>query len=205
MVSSTPLFIAPLFPDPLRSLPAAINHLLMREGWARDALRVHAGKSLLLTAAPFRIHLAVTGEGLTELAGAGSEPAVRIEIPLSLLPQMLGQGPRAVLARIKLEGDASFAQVVSELVQKVRWEAEEDLSRWVGDIAARRITTVARGVWVDAQQTQRKIAENLAEYWLEEDPELVRPRHVEAFANAVRTLRDDLARLEKRIDGLEQG
>ena len=70
----------------------------------------------------------------------------------------------------------------------------------VGDIAARRLTRTAQEAARQVRLGAARAGENLAEYLLEEDPQLVRPRQVRALADAVRTLRDDLARLEKRIE-----
>jgi ubiquinone biosynthesis protein UbiJ len=43
----------------------------------------------------------------------------------------------------------------------------------------------------------------MAEYLLEENPMLVRPRDVDEFAAEVTRLRDDVERLGKRIDKLK--
>lgn len=203
-MSSRPHVVAPFLPDPLQALAAAINHLLIHEPWARERLSGHTGKSVLFRSSRFTLHLAVTGDGLTEPAAPGKEPDLRVDVPLTRLPLLVGLGREGLLAHVSIEGDAPLAQIISELVAKLRWDAEEDLSRWIGDIAARRVSTTARSVINGVQQSHRKAAENVAEYWLEEDPQLIRPRHVEELAAALRVLRDDLARLEKRVERLEQ-
>jgi len=156
--------------------------------------------------APFEARLSVTAEGYVELAPGGAEPAVQIELPLAALPELLAQaftpGAPAITRQIKLEGDAEFAQTVSFLVQNLRWEFEEDLSKVVGDAAAHGIAGSAKSFVAAARAANEKLAANVAEYLLEEDPQLVRPRKIEALAESVRTLRDDVARLEKRIDRL---
>ena len=42
----------------------------------------------------------------------------------------------------------------------------------------------------------------LTEYWLKEDPQLVSHSMLENFSDQIASLRDDLARLEKRIERL---
>ena len=191
---------------PLAPLSAAINHLLKQEPWARERLQAHSGKTLKFVMAPFELHLTVTAEGYVELAPGGAEHAVQIELPLAALPELLGQaftpGAPAITRRIRLDGDAEFAQTVSFLVQNLRWEFEEDLSRIVGDAAAHGIAGSARSLVAATRSANEKLAANVAEYLLEEDPQLVRPRKIEALAKSVRTLRDDVARIEKRIDRL---
>lgn len=195
-------FALPPWPSPLALLPQAINHLLNQEAWAREKLLPHAGKTLKLVVSPFDLSLSVNEEGFAELAQTDAPHAVRIELPLSSLPQILVQGRPAAMRQMKLEGDADFAQTVSFLVENLRWEVEEDLSKVVGDTLAHRMTTDARSFVKQAKTAQEKFAANVAEYWLEENPQLVRPRSVESFAEQVRTLRDDVARLEKRVERL---
>jgi ubiquinone biosynthesis protein UbiJ len=45
-------------------------------------------------------------------------------------------------------------------------------------------------------------SQSLAEYWTEERPLLARRQHVSAFMQQVDILRDDVARLEQRINRL---
>ncbi len=195
-------FALPPWPSPLVLLPQAINHLLKQEPWAREKLLPYAGKTLKLVVSPFDLSLSVTEEGYAELAKPEAEHAVRIELPLSALPQIVMQGRPAAMRQMKLEGDADFAHTVSFLVENLRWEVEEDLSKVVGDALAHRMTTDARSFVTQAKAAQEKLAANIAEYWLEENPQLVRPRSVNSFAEQVRTLRDDVARLEKRVERL---
>lgn len=148
-----------------------------------------------------------------------SKPDLRIEVPWSALPSALVSSvqsvaqssahasPReaasaALMRQVRLEGDAEFAQAISAVANNLRWDIEDDLSKVVGDVAATRLSGAARKVGGEIRAAQRKLAGNVAEYLLEENPQLVRPRSVDALAEAIRILRDDLARLEKRVDRL---
>jgi ubiquinone biosynthesis protein UbiJ len=192
--------------SPLALLPTAINHLLAQEPWARDTLRLHSGKTAEFVMAPFELRLKATADGLVELCRESAQADVRIELPLAELPRALAEaltpGAAPVTRQIKIEGDADFAQAVSFLVQNLRWEPEEDMSKWVGDAAAHGIAKRARGAAEQLRTAHEKLAGNVAEYLLEENPQLVRPRKVDALSESLRVLRDDLARLEKRIDRL---
>jgi ubiquinone biosynthesis protein UbiJ len=186
---------------PLSILPAAINHLLSQEPWARDKLRAHAGKVVCFNAELLNVRLAVTADGLVATADPATPPSVTIRIRLSDLPLILQNRERA-FSYVKLEGDADFANAISQLSQSLRWEAEEDLSKWVGDIPATRIVAGARSAAKSISGVQQALAENVAEYLLEENPMLVRPQAVADFASEVSKLRDDVERLAKRIDKL---
>ncbi|GGI20062.1 hypothetical protein GCM10008066_22150 [Oxalicibacterium faecigallinarum] len=183
---------------------AAINHLLAQEGWARARLEPHAGKIAVFDAGVFALRLKVRADGLVEAADAADAATVTIRVQLSDLSVILQNRERA-FSYVKIEGDADFANTISQLSQSLRWEAEDDLSRLVGDIAARRVTEGARAVVKNAQAVHQSVTENVAEYFLEENPLLVRPRAVADFTNDVTRLRDDVARLAKRIEKLKGG
>jgi ubiquinone biosynthesis protein UbiJ len=185
-------------------LPAAINHLLVREPWARDKLAAHAGKIACMDAGVVTIKLKVASDGLLEQAITDGDADVTIRIKLSDLPLLMQNRERA-FSTVKVEGDAELANTISQLSQSLRWEAEEDLSRWIGDIAATRLVASARAALDTAQSTQRKLAENVAEYFLEENPMLVRPQAVADFTSEVTKLRDDVERMAKRIEKLKGG
>ena len=55
-----------------------------------------------------------------------------------------------------------------------------------------------------AQETHQKLQENLAEYFLEENPMLVRPAEVTRFGTQMNKTRDDVERLMKRIEKMER-
>lgn len=181
---------------------AFINHLLAQEAWARDTLAAHAGKVAVLDGGVLALRFRVAADGMLESADAADVAAVTIRAQLSDLPLILQNRERAI-SYVRIEGDADFANAIAKLVQSLRWEAEEDLSRLVGDVAAVRIVGGARAVAGSAQAGGRRLAENLAEYFLEENPMLVRPPAVGAFADEVARLRDDVERLEKRLQKLE--
>lgn len=183
-------------------LPATINHLLAQEPWARAKLALHAGKVACMDAGLVAVRLKVTPDGLVETANTDDPANVTIRAQLSDIPLIMQNRERA-FSYVKVEGDADFANTISQLSQSLRWEAEDDLSKWVGDIAANRIVAGARAVFDTAKSTQQKLAENVAEYFLEENPMLIRPQAVADFGSDVTKLRDDIERLTKRIEKLE--
>jgi ubiquinone biosynthesis protein UbiJ len=184
-------------------LPAAINHLLAQEEWARVKLAQHAGKLACVDAGLFAVRLRVGAAGMLETASAAELAQVTIRVKLSDLPLILHNRERA-FSYVKIEGDADFANTISQLSQSLRWEAEHDLSKVVGDIAATRIVSGAKELASSARMAQQKLAENVAEYFLEENPMLLRPDAVAEFAAAVGKTRDDVERLAKRIERLER-
>jgi len=181
---------------------AAINHLLAQEAWARDALAMHAGKEACIDASTITLRLRVTADGMVETSSSEDNANVTIRVKLTDLP-LIAQNRERAFSYVKIEGDAEFANTISQLSKGLRWEAEHDLERFLGPIAANRLVEGAKGVFDAAMAGQQKVAENVAEYFLEEKPVLIRPVMVEEFASEVSRLRDDVERTAKRIAKLE--
>jgi ubiquinone biosynthesis protein UbiJ len=181
---------------------AAINHLLAQEPWAREALALHAGKEACIDTGALKLRLLAGRDGLVEASAADTPANVTIHLKLADLP-LIAQNPERAFSYVRIEGDAEFANTISQLGKGLRWEAEHDLEPWIGPIAATRLVGGAKDAFDTAIATHRKVTENLAEFFLEEQPLLVRPAMVEGFGNEVSRLRDDVERAAKRIARLE--
>ena len=176
---------------------AALNHMLAREPWARAALAPFAGRSARLQAAPFSVQLAIVADG--GFSADAGPPTVTIGVDAAALPRVLLE-PKAALRNVRLEGDAEFAQALSNVLQKLRPEPEEELARFVGDAAAVRIVALLRAALAGAREAGGRLAVQAADYLVAENPMLVSRQEMEAFAADVARLRDDVERLAKRID-----
>ncbi|GGY23236.1 SCP2 sterol-binding domain-containing protein [Pseudoduganella sp. SL102] len=190
---------------PTLSMPAAatINHLLAQEPWARAELKQYAGRVARIDASPVELRLRVAADGMVEAATAGQAAAVTIRMKLSDLP-LIAQNRERAFSYVQIEGDAEFANAISRLSQALRWEAEHDLEKLVGPVAAVRMVAGAKSALASLKNGHRKATENVAEYFLEENPVLVRPVTAQAFAGDVTRLRDDVERFAKRLEKLEQ-
>lgn len=180
---------------------ASLNHLLAQEPAARRQLAVHAGKLACFDSGRLALRLRVTVDGYCEDAPASDPASVTVRVRLTDVPLMLSKPERA-FSYVRIDGDADFANTISQLSKTLRWDAAHDLEKVVGPIAATRIVAGAAAAFDAAVQARRKLAENIAEYFLEEQPLLVRPAAVEQFSAGVTRLRDDVERLAKRIDKL---
>ncbi|MGQ0750577.1 MAG: ubiquinone biosynthesis accessory factor UbiJ [Betaproteobacteria bacterium] len=179
----------------------AINRVLRRNSWALHELRPFAGRTtrFALPLATCSFTIAETGE----LYAADSE--ARPDVTFLITPgQMLRVLARdeTVLGAIAVEGDTDFATVVNRVWRQLRWDIEEDLAVLFGDIAAHRMAQTARTLDRWRAQSLDGLAHSFAEYWTEEQPLIARAGDVETFNREVDRLRDDLARLEKRIQQL---
>ncbi|MGF6871961.1 ubiquinone biosynthesis accessory factor UbiJ [Paraburkholderia sp. MM5477-R1] len=185
---------------------AAVNHLLARESWARERLAPYAGKTARLSCPPVVLALLVQPDGyLGTLDEADAHQFdVTISVPSDALPAFLQGGQAAVMKHVKIEGDAEFATVIAKLAEHLRWEPEEDLAKLIGDGPAWRITSLVRSVGEHVQRTGRNLLDTAAEYLLDENPQLVRRTALADFNVEVARARDSLARVEKRIERIEQ-
>ena len=181
---------------------ATINHLLSRQPALCRRLAAHAGKTACIDTGFMTLNLSVAADGLLQSA-TDEKPNVTIRLKLADVPRMLTEMERA-FSYVAIEGDADFAKAISDVAMGLRWEAEEDLAPFVGDIAAVRIVKTARAAMSTAKSNAHNLAENIAEYLLEENPTLLRPEVADRFAMEVAILRDDTERLAKRIALLER-
>ncbi len=197
----------PSFPLPRGGLAApavaTINHLLAHEAWARDALRRHAGRTACIDTGAVRLCMRVAADGMLEAADAHDVPAVTIHVKLGDVPLILQNRERA-FSYVRIDGDAEFANTISQLAKGLRWDAEHDLERILGPIGAVRVAGGARRAAEGAAMAGKRLAENVAEFLLEERRVLVRPDALETFADDINRLRDDVERSAKRIARLEQ-
>lgn len=176
-----------------------LNRMLGREAWAREKLAPFAGRVVRLEALPFSLQWAVTEGGMLAASDDDGAPAVTIGLALSSLPFAL-LDPQAATKDVRLQGDAEFAQALSFVLQNLRPEPEEELSRFVGDAAAMRIVGLVRLSASHWRELAERMLDNTANYIVTENPMVVGRDEVAAFVEDVTRLRDDVARLEKRID-----
>jgi ubiquinone biosynthesis protein UbiJ len=186
----------------MQALPAplllAINHLLGQAAWARAKLIPFAGHSAQIKLPFLAVAFCITGTGKLAASPSGAVAEVVISLPATA-PLLALQGNDALLRAARLEGSADFAQALSDVIRNLRWDAEEDLSRWLGDIAAHRLVTGAQALVAKQQQMALALTENMAEYFTEEQPLIARRAAIADFSTTVDRLRDDAARLEKRL------
>jgi ubiquinone biosynthesis protein UbiJ len=131
---------------------------------------------------------------------SGSPPAL-----LQLFKGGVSRGANAASqTSAQIRGDAEVANLYRELFRLARPDPEEELSRWVGDLPARKIAQAAQGVLSWARRARRTAGENVAEYLQEESRDLVGRTEVDEFLHEVDGLRETADRIEARLARLEQ-
>jgi ubiquinone biosynthesis protein UbiJ len=177
-----------------------LNRLLAAEEWARARLAPFAGETVELRAPPLpALRLRILEGGSVEPGGAGPD------LTMSLKPELfiaLARGEEHAMRAVEVQGDARLAAEVLVLARHLRWDAEEDLSRLVGDVAAHRVAEAGRAFAAWHLDAAQRLASAIADYASEEKRLLARRPDLEALAESVARLRDAIARLDKRVERL---
>ena len=104
---------------------------------------------------------------------------------------------------VELTGDAHIADDFQRLLAFAKPDIEEELSGVVGDVAANRLGEIARGVTNWGREARSTMGANIREYLQEESRDVPSRYEVDKFADKVGRLRDDVERLEARINRLQ--
>jgi ubiquinone biosynthesis protein UbiJ len=178
----------------------ALNRLLDAEPEARARLAPFAGEVVELRAPPFpALTFTLLPGGKVEAGGA--EPTLVVTLKPGFLAA-LAKGEDHLMRALEVSGNAPLASELMWLARHLRQVlpeiAEEDLSRAVGDVAARRLAQGASDFFAWQADAARRLAASFADYATEEKRMVVGRAEHDDFAAAVSALRDALERLEKR-------
>ncbi|MDP1651668.1 MAG: hypothetical protein Q8L56_02990 [Rhodocyclaceae bacterium] len=180
---------------------ATLNHLLEGATWARARLAPFTGRQARIEIPPFVFGFEIDAEGRVQKSLEAAATDVVIRLPADT-PFLLPQGLDKVMATATVEGNAEFATELSFVFRNLRWDAEEDLSKLVGDIAAHRLVQGAHRCMAWQQQAATNLAANVAEYLTLENPLLVARHEYLALRDGVSQLDAALSRTESRLAAL---
>lgn len=121
-----------------------LNHVLMQEPQAQERLKRQKGKPVKVQWGDVHLTLAATAAGLLERPSGAVPPELTVTLtqtsPFALAQSVIaGDKPG-----VDIQGDVQLAAEVAWLVDNVRWDVEEDLSRLVGDATAHTLSRFAR-------------------------------------------------------------
>lgn len=148
----------------------------------------------------------VIHKDMLELAAEfDGEPDVVISGSLLTLARMAGEPGLEALrdGSLELMGDAHTAERFQRLLALAKPDLEEELSGLVGDVAAHRVGEVVRGIGKWGRDARSTMGANIREYLQEESRDAPSRYETDRFADDVGTLRDDVDRLEARINRLQ--
>jgi len=187
--------------------PAAglINHVLRGADWARARLAPFAGSVVRFVVPPAASSFRITPDGTLAASGGEVEPDAIVHLELPTLIRIVLLGDESARQQIRVERNAELAAALTGVLRGLRWDIEEDLSHVLGDVAARRLTRAGAALRDWHIEVASSLAASMVEYWTEERPLVVAREPVRDFVAAVDALREDVDRLEKRIQRLAAG
>jgi ubiquinone biosynthesis protein UbiJ len=184
-----------------RATLSLANHLLDGEAWARARLKAFTGQTARLEFGALAVPIAITSAGLFEAGESKAVAAVTIRLPADAPLRMLSDH-QSLFSSAHIAGAADLAEALGFVFRNLRWDAEDDLSRLVGDVAAHRMLLGGKRFAAWHLQIAKNLALNIVEYLTEEDRSVTRRTDVANFCAGVDSLRDDCARVEMRLERL---
>lgn len=199
--------------DPLETLLRPIADILNRNiaetTPARELCQKLDGRTVAIRVrdTALAMYFEINDEVVVLRSDSDSDPDVVITGSLLTLARMAGDpGDGAVRdGSLDLTGDAYTAQSFEALLRYAKPDIEEELSNVIGDVAAHRIGEIAKGMRSWAQDARETLGTNVREYLQEESRDAPSRYEADRFAANVDALRDDVARLEARINRLLGG
>ena len=143
--------------ESINRLGLFLNHVICAVPEALSRLKRQKGRCIQLQWQDKVIQLSPTPAGLLERV---SQPKFDLKLsltdasPLAMASAVLkGEKPG-----VHIEGDVQLAAEVNWLIDHVRWDVEEDLSKLLGDASANTLVSMGRQAFQAMQQFIRKPA-----------------------------------------------
>ena len=129
--------------ETLNRLVLFLNHVLASEPEATQRLARQKGQRIVLYWQNMQLKLQPTPAGLLE-RGDFEAFDLRLSVTDSSPLDVLAALARGDKPRVRIEGDVQLAAEINWLIDNVRWDAEEDLARLVGDAPAHTLAQWGR-------------------------------------------------------------
>ena len=173
-----------------------LDHLLSQNDWMQSKLVEHKNKIIIIKISDLKLILKVDENGLLHSVNEAEKFDCIIKLTVnSFISQLINNNN----SNISIEGDLELANQVAQVLKKIEWDIEEDLSKYIGDIPAIKTTKILKKVVTKGQKNIGHITGALLEYWQEENKILTKKRNVEIFNSEVDKIVEDTERLEARI------
>ena len=185
------------------------NRLLAQDRDCMEALESLSGKVIALELANtgLKFYLYPSAGGLKIQDHHDGDVNVRI---MATLPDMLAyllssrDETGATTGSLEVVGDVGLAQRFQSIIRNMDLDWEEAVSRYTGDIFARKFSNLIRGTGGFVKQTGDTLRRDMSEYLLYESEVVPVQEDIDVYVSSVDELRNDVERLKLRIDRLER-
>lgn len=189
------------------SLPV-INRALRDDPWAASRLAAFSGASLRISMADRSLmRYTIEPDGLlaAHQVFGDDEPTLSIDLPANAASLFLSHGRQGVIKAAKIRGNIDLANALNDVMDQIRPDPEAFLASKIGDIAAHRLMGFAQSLKQGAEELVVRLKDQFTEHVAEGQSVIVPTPEVHAFMDGVSNLRNDVARLQQRIDRLTRG
>ncbi len=189
----------------LDSAEKMVNKVLSLDEETLASLAILAGKVFEIDVlnTDIRIFILPSGEGITLASEYEGKADVAIKgRPSALLGMITAEKIGA--GEIEINGNVGLAQQFQSILKNMDVDWEEYLSHFVGDITAHNVGNFLRGVSRFAMATGKTIGLDISEYLRYEKEALLDKLELDEFIQTVDKLRNDVERMQKRVERLEK-
>ena len=188
------------------SLPV-VNRALSDDPWAMKRLAGFAGATLRIALADKPIlRYTIEPNGLLaahEVFG-DDEPTLSIDLPGDAASRFISHGRHGILKAAKIRGNIDLANAINDVLDNIRPDPEAFLASKIGDIAAHRAMGIFSNFKLAAEQLVSRLKDQFTEHVAEGHSVIVPNEEVAGFMSEVDTLRNDVARLQQRVERLNR-
>jgi ubiquinone biosynthesis protein UbiJ len=181
-----------------------INHVIEQEKWARDLLLSREDQIIAISLPVGKFQLVIQNGLLTNTSDNTGVAAVSLEISQEAIWAFLREGKSGAMKFVRISGDVDFAADLNRLAADLKWEAEEDLAKLIGDAPSRRILLESKKLFQQASLAVDDFKLGLRDYLVNEKNTLLGSQQFNEFKSEIRLLRDQLDRTEKKIIQLDE-
>lgn len=190
----------------LAAIEGILNAILRRGAPAtRDELAALCGHAVEIVLSDLDLHLFVLfgRHGISLSRHRPSTVSTTLSGTTLALCRLGSQGSDMPVA-VQIEGDVELGQRLRKLVEKLDIDWEEILASACGDSVAHALMEQLRRARRQADSARERLAEDLADYLLEEARLVPRKEEIETFVEEVDELRAAVDRCCARFDHLER-
>jgi ubiquinone biosynthesis protein UbiJ len=182
----------------------ALNHLIEQERWAHNLLLLREGQSISINLPIGDFQIEIQEGVFVNASDSTNPPSVSLAITQEAIWTFLKDGKSGAMKFVKISGDIDFAADLNRLAADLKWEVEEDLSKFLGDATARRVVLESQKMFHQTQLAMNDLKGGIRDYLVYEKNILVDSQQMKDFKAELRLLRDQLDRAEKKVNQLEQ-
>lgn len=187
-----------------------LNVFIKREKWVRQHLQSHAGKTLRFAWKDSSIALdfAIKDGGYLE---SQYDLLKRPELTFSIakkkdnLPSVSqGKMVYKLSELLHISGEAGLAQAISEIINNIHWDIEDELARVLGNIPSAYLAAVPQVFYGHVTSIFKNLAFNISEYITEEEELIVSKLLLQQYKYDLNNLNNQVNTLLEQINILRE-